>query len=153
MKEVLKKLIKVQQELKVGKDKSALGGRYHYRSAEDILAEVKPILKKHNCILTITDKVLHYEDSGSNISKGIDKFGKETTSKTSASRYYIVSTATLYDVDSGECIYVESNAREDTEKLGVDVAQLTGSATSYARKYAMGGLFLIDDNEKDVDEK
>jgi hypothetical protein len=152
MKNILNKLIKIQQELKVGKEKTAMGGRYSYRSADDILAEVKPILKKNNCVLTISDKVTHFKDEGSNISKGLDRFGKENTSKNSASRYYIVSTATLYDVESGESISVESNAREDTEKTGMDVAQLTGSATSYARKLALGGLFCLD-NEKDVDDK
>ena len=152
MKEVLKKLFKIQQELKVVKDKSALSGRYYYRSAEDILTEVKPILKKNNCVLTVSDFITHFQDSGSNIKKDIDKFGKETNSKTSASRYYVVSTARLYDVESGEFISVDSNAREDIDKLGMDVAQLTGSATSYARKLALGGLFCLD-NEKDVDEK
>ena len=152
MKEVLKKLIKIQQELKVGKDKSAMGGRYNYRSAEDILAEVKPLLKENNSVLTISDKVIHFQDSGDNIKKEIDKKGEPITSKTSASRYYIVSTATIFDVESGEFISVDSNAREDNERLGMDVAQLTGSATSYARKLALGGLFCLD-NEKDIDEK
>ena len=152
MKEVLNKLIKIQQELRVGKDKSAMNGRYNYRSAEDILAVVKPLLKEFNCVLTISDKVIHFKDDGDNIKKEIDKKGEPVTTKTSASRYYIVSTATIYDVDSGEFISVDSNAREDTDKLGMDVAQLTGSATSYSRKLALGGLFCLD-NEKDVDEK
>jgi hypothetical protein len=151
MKEILKKLNKIQQELKVGKDKVAMG-RYNYRSTDDILKAVKPLLKENNCVLTIIDNVEHFEDTGVNIIKEIDKKGEPIISKTSNSRYYIISIAKLYDVESGELIETSGNAREDFEKKGMDVAQITGSATSYARKLALSGLFCLDD-EKDIDEK
>jgi len=151
MKEILKKLNKIQQELKVGKDKVAMG-RYNYRSTDDILKAVKPLLKENNCVLTIIDNVEHFEDTGVNIIKEIDRKGEPIISKTSNSRYYIISIAKLYDVESGELIETSGNAREDYEKKGMDVAQITGSATSYARKLALSGLFCLDD-EKDIDEK
>jgi len=152
MKQVLNKLMKIQQSLKVGKDKSAMSGRYNYRSAEDILAEVKPLLRENNCVLILSDRVDHYEDTGINIKKEIDNKGEPVITKASVSRFYIVCNAILYDVESGESINAQGNAREDCDKKGMDVAQLTGSATSYARKLALGGLFCLD-NEKDIDDK
>ena len=148
---IIKKLVSIQQELKVGKDRSALQGRYHYRSADDILAAVKPLLKKHKCALVISDDIVHFADEGKNYSKGLDKFGKETITSYAASRFYIKAEAVLYCEETGESIESTGLARENFEKIGMDVAQLTGSSSSYARKYALGGLFGLDD-ESDADD-
>lgn len=124
------KLVKVQQELKAPKDSYNSFGKYKYRSCESILKAVKPILSKEQLVLILSDKV---EPCGS--------------------RIYIKAKATLIDVESGGHVSVESYAREDENKKGMDGAQITGSASSYARKYALNGLFAIDDTkDADTDE-
>ena len=148
---ILTKLNKVQEEIKVLKDKNAMG-RYNYRSAEDILTEVKPLLKKYKLVLVVDDEIIHFQDEGVSIYQGLDRKGEKETKKESLSRYYIKATATLYDIESGEFIFSSANAREVHEKLGMDGAQLTGSSSSYARKYALSGLLCLDDN-RDIDEK
>ena len=127
----LQKLLKVQAELKAPKGQYNSFGKYKYRSCEDILEAVKPHLEKQKLVLTLTDEVL--EISG---------------------RFYVKSTATILDAESdnviSNSICSEAYAREDETKKGMDGSQITGGASSYARKYALNGLFLIDDT-KDAD--
>ena len=125
MKELILKLNKIQGELNAPKNQRNNFGGYNYRSCEDILEAVKPLLKETGLVLTITDDM-------------VDVGG----------RIYVKATATITD---GE--HSQSNsafAREAEAKKGMDEAQITGSASSYARKYALNGLFCIDDN-KDLD--
>ena len=122
----MKELIKIQTELKAPKWNYNNFGKYKYRSAEDILEAVKPVLSKHNCYITISDDVI--ELSG---------------------RFYIQATATITN-DKWESEDVVAYAREPEIKKGMDVSQITGSSSSYARKYALNGLFAIDDT-KDAD--
>ena len=117
------KLLAIQHELKVPKGRTNRFGGYTYRSAEDILTAVKPLLKKHNTVLTITDT--------------LEQIGE---------RYYVKATATLADVKSDQYISVDGYGRETQERQKYDESQLTGAASSYARKYALNGLFLIDDS-------
>jgi hypothetical protein len=103
-------------------------GKYKYRSAEDIIEAVKPILFKNNCALLISDEIVQVAD-----------------------RVYVKATAMLIDENNEELpIKVYGWAREEEVKKGMDAAQITGSASSYARKYALNGLFAIDDT-KDAD--
>ena len=152
MKEVLNKLLNIQQELKVPKNKEALGGRYSFRNTDDILKTVKPLLQKNKCIITLSDEVLHFKDEGVYISSSIDNKGEPVKVKKSLSRYYVKTTVILYCIESGNSITVNAVSRESREKKGMDAAQLTGSSSSYSRKYALSGLFALDD-EKDLDEK
>lgn len=128
---VYKKLIEVQQELKAPKNQRNTFGNYNYRSAEDILEALKPILAKHEATVFISDKVVVKENSWA----------------------YIEATATFVDIETGESISTTAFAREAENKKGMDPSQITGSASSYARKYALNGLLLIDDNkDADTDE-
>ena len=120
---VYKKLIKVQTELKAPKNQRNTFGNYNYRSAEDILEALKPILVKHEATVFISDKVVVKENNCA----------------------YIKATATFVDIETGESISTTAFAREAENKKGMDPSQITGSASSYARKYALNGLFLIDD--------
>lgn len=121
----MKELIEIQSELKAPKNQRNTFGNYNYRSAEDILEAVKPLLKKHGCHLTISDEMIQLGD-----------------------RYYVKATATLAkDADS---ISTTAYAREEENKKGQDSSQITGSTSSYARKHALNGLFCIDDT-KDAD--
>lgn len=121
------KLNNIQSSLKVAKDQFNAFGKYKYRSCEDILEAVKPLLKEYKCILTISDVI-----------------------KNIGERYYVEATATLTDIEDGTQISVSASAREDESKKGMDSSQLTGSTSSYARKYSLNGLFAIDDT-KDAD--
>lgn len=121
------KLANIQQELKAPKNQRNNFGGYNYRSCEDILESVKPLLKKHDCTLTISDELIHIGE-----------------------RYYIRADAKLTDVKTGEVYINSAYAREEESKKGMDAAQITGTASSYARKYALNGLFSIDDT-KDPD--
>jgi hypothetical protein len=123
----MEKLILIQSELKAPKAQFNKFGNYAYRNAEDILEALKPLLKKYNCLLTISDWVQHIGEN----------------------RIYVQATATFTD-DEGKTIEVTALARESESKKGMDEAQITGAASSYARKYALNGLFLIDDT-KDAD--
>jgi len=124
---ILKKLIGIQGELKAPKNQKNTFGKYNYRSCEDILEAVKPLLVKREIVLTITDAVVSIDG-----------------------RFYVEATASLMDVETGETISTKSLAREEETKKGMDGAQITGAASSYARKYALNGLFAIDDT-KDAD--
>ena len=122
------KLVKIQAELKAPKNQTNNFGKYKYRSAEDIIEAVKPILFKNNCALLISDEIIQV-----------------------AERIYVRATAMLIDENNEELpIQVYGWAREEEVKKGMDAAQITGSASSYARKYALNGLFAIDDT-KDSD--
>lgn len=125
---VYKKLIEVQQELKAPKNQRNTFGNYNYRSAEDILEALKPVLAKHEATVFISDKVVVKENNWA----------------------YIEATATFVDIETGESVSSNGYAREAETKKGMDPSQITGSASSYARKYALNGLLLIDDN-KDAD--
>ena len=122
------KLVKIQAELKAPKNQMNAFGKYKYRSAEDIIEAVKPILFKNNCALLISDEIVQVAD-----------------------RVYVKATAMLIDESNEDLpIKVFGWAREEEVKKGMDAAQITGSASSYARKYALNGLFAIDDT-KDAD--
>ena len=125
------KLLEIQSRLKAPKDKKNTFGGYTYRSCEGILEALKPLLKETKTALLITDSVELIGD-----------------------RFYILATATLTDAETGTQIAQATGyAREADAKKGMDDAQLTGSASSYARKYALNGLFAIDDNkDADTDE-
>lgn len=115
----------IQSELIVPKGQYNSFGKYNYRSAEDILEALKPILKKHNAAITLSDDITYIEG-----------------------RHYVEASVTLYA--EGEAIGTKALAREEESKKGMDGSQITGTASSYARKYALNGLFAIDDN-KDAD--
>jgi hypothetical protein len=127
MKEINIKLMNIQQELKAPKGQYNSFGKYAYRSCEDILEGVKPLLKKEKVVLTISDELQYI-----------------------GNRYYIKATATLIDTESEATISNSAYAREEETKKGMDGSQITGASSSYARKYALNGLFGIDDN-KDSD--
>ncbi len=121
------KLLKIQQELKVPKNQYNLYGDYNYRSCEDIVNALKPLLSAESIFMYISDT--------------IEQFGD---------RYYIKATVILTDCESGEKIENTAFAREPVSRKGMDESQITGTASSYARKYALNGLFCIDDT-KDAD--
>lgn len=120
-------LLIIQQELNVPKGRFNSFGKYKYRSCEDILVAVKPLLGKTNSTLNLSDEMVAV-----------------------GNRIYVKATATLLTED-GKTYRASAYAREDETKKGMDGAQITGSASSYARKYALNGLFSIDDT-KDTDE-
>ena len=124
---IYEKLSNIQNELKCNKNQFNKFGGYAYRSCEDILEAVKPLLKKEKVVLTISDELQYI-----------------------GNRYYIKATATLIDTESEATISNSAYAREEETKKGMDGSQITGASSSYARKYALNGLFGIDDN-KDSD--
>ncbi len=127
MKNVALKLLKIQQELKAHKSQFNDFGKYNYRSCEDILEALKPLLAKNNVTVFLADNLEHL-----------------------GNRFYVKATATIFDIETGEAIETTAYAREEETKKGMDGSQITGSSSSYARKYALNGLFCIDDN-KDSD--
>lgn len=124
---IYEKLLKIQEELKVPKGQYNSFGKYKFRSCEDILEAVKPICIKNKATLILYDNIVQKEN-----------------------RYYIEAIAKLIDVEDGSYIEGKAYARESNEKKGMDDSQVTGTASSYARKYALNGLFNIDDT-KDAD--
>ena len=127
---IYEKLMNIQQELKAPKGQYNSFSNFKYRSCEDILESVKPLLAKYKCILTISDT--------------LENIGE---------RYYIKATATLKDIEKDGFIENIAYARESLEKKGMDDSQITGATSSYARKYALNGLFAIDDTkDADTDE-
>lgn len=124
---VNEKLLAVQKELKAPKGQYNSFGRYNYRSCEDILEGVKPLLSKHKATLYISDS--------------LELIG---------TRFYVKATVKFVDVETNESIENSAYAREEELKKGMDSSQVTGATSSYARKYALNGLFLIDDT-KDAD--
>lgn len=121
------KLLAVQSELKCNKSQYNAFGKYYYRNAEDILEAVKPLLAKVKATITINDEIVNI-----------------------ANRVYVKATAKIIDIESGEVVETNAYAREPENKKGLDESQITGSTSSYARKYALNGLLLIDDT-KDSD--
>ena len=121
----MKELIAIQSELKAPKNQRNNFGNYQYRSAEDILEALKPLLKKYNCYLTLSDELVNIGD-----------------------RYYIKATATIYSEKTS--VSVTAYAREEESKKGMDGSQISGASSSYSRKYSLNGLFLIEDT-KDSD--
>ena len=129
-KTIYEKLLAVQNELKAPKDKRNNFGGYNFRSCEGILEAVKPLLQEQGLMLTIKDEVVNIGD-----------------------RYYVKATVLLDDISSNGEIAITALAREEEAKKGMDASQITGTASSYARKYALNGLFLIDDTkDADTDE-
>ena len=128
---IYEKLMNIQQSLNAPKAQYSEFGDFHYRSCEDILEAVKPLLKENKCVLNVQTRPMHIGE-----------------------RYYIEAIATLADCEnSEEAISVVASAREAEKKSKFDDAQLTGSTISYASKYALNGLFGIDDNkDADTDE-
>lgn len=122
-KSLVKLLQEVQTELKAPKSQYNSFAKYHYRSQEDILEAVKPLLAKRGLALTLNDEIVQF-----------------------GTRVYVKATATLYG-EMDKSFKVEAYAREPEEKKGMDESQITGTASSYARKYALNGLFAIDDTE------
>lgn len=123
-------LMAVQSELKAPKGQKNTFGNYSYRSAEDILEAVKPLLKVNGLYLNISDDVVLIGD-----------------------RYYVKATVTVVDIATGEAASSTAFAREAAEKKGMDASQVTGATSSYARKYALNALFGIDDTkDADTDE-
>ena len=121
------KLSVMQSKLKAPKNQYNSFGKYNYRSCEDILEGLKPLLLEYKATVTLSDEIKQIGD-----------------------RYYLEATATFVDTEKGDKIEVKALAREDETKKGMDLAQVTGSVSSYARKYALNGLFAIDDT-KDSD--
>lgn len=118
----MKELIAIQSELKAPKSQFNKFGGYKYRKAEDILEAVKPLLNEQKCTLTITDDIVMV-----------------------GNRIYVKATANIKN-EKGECETTNGWAREEETKKGMDGSQITGASSSYARKYALNGLFAIDDN-------
>lgn len=124
----MKHLVAIQSKLKATKGRWNSFGKYHYRSCEDILESVKPLCAAEGCVLLIGDELVQVGE-----------------------RYYIKATATLKTPDAE--FVTTGYAREADDKKGMDASQITGTASSYARKYALNGLFCIDDNkDADTDE-
>lgn len=141
-------LLKIQRELDVPKGLYNSFGKYSYRSCELILATVKPLLEKYNCTLTLTDTIICLGDRD-NQNPIFDKDNNLLAIRITGNRYYIKATATFTDSERN-ITTVDGWAREEDDKKGMDGSQITGSSSSYARKYALSGLFLLDD-EKDAD--
>ena len=125
----MKELLQIQNELKAPKGQYNSFGKYKYRSCEDILEAVKPLCVKYGVIITLSDEIVQVGE-----------------------RYYIKATANLSKEGCSD-VSVTAYARETLEKKGMDDSQITGTASSYARKYALNGLFCIDDTkDADTDE-
>ena len=122
------KLLAIQMQLKVPKDQYNDYGKYNYRSGEGILEAVKPLAATQGTLVIMTD--------------AIEQIGN---------RYYIRATASLVDIETGEQISVNALAREQEDKKSYDASQITGASSSYARKYALSGLFAIGDGSNDPD--
>lgn len=124
---IYEKLAQIQDLLFVPKDQRNDFGKYNYRTCEDILKAIKPIIKDAGCVLMITNELINV-----------------------GNRNYVEATVVLRELETGEELISKAQAREEEEKKGMDGSQITGASSSYARKYALAGLFCID-NEKDSD--
>ncbi len=124
---VYEKLANVQSALKAPKGQYNSFGKYKYRSCEDIVESVKPLLKQNGLLLTLSDEIVLIGD-----------------------RFYVKATAIVTDIKDGGYVDVCAFAREEESKKGMDGSQVTGASSSYARKYALNGMFAIDDT-KDSD--
>lgn len=128
-KSIFTKLMHIQTKIKAPKNLYNSFGKYKYRNAEGICEAVKPFLTEEDCALILTDSIVEV-----------------------GGRVYVEATATLVDNEFGNRVSVSAMAREAEEKKGMDESQITGTASSYARKYALNGLFLLDDT-KDADSE
>lgn len=126
---IAEKLMRIQTQIKAPKNLYNSFGKYKYRNAEGICEAVKPYLEKEKCSLILADEIIEV-----------------------GGRVYVKAEAVLTDIETGECSVVTAYAREASEKKGMDESQITGTASSYARKYALNGLFLLDDT-KDADSE
>jgi hypothetical protein len=126
---VQEKLLDVQLKLKAPKNQYNIFGKYNYRNCEDIQEAAKPLMREVNALLMVGDKLVQIGD-----------------------RFYVEATARFIDCESLEELNNTAYAREELEKKGMDASQITGCASSYARKYALNGLFCIDD-VKDSDSQ
>ncbi len=124
---IYRKLKEIQGAVKAPKSQYNSFGKYSYRSAEDILEALKPLLQEKECVLMLNDEIIEM-----------------------GNRFYVQATAILFDVEEGKSIFTRALAREEEVKKGMDGSQVTGAASSYARKYALNGLFCLDD-QKDSD--
>lgn len=124
---IYNKLSEIQKNLIAPKGQRNDFGKYNYRSCEDIVKALKPLLDENNCVCYMTNEMEQIGD-----------------------RIYVKAIVKLVDLDSGESIVTTAHAREEQDKKGMDGSQITGASSSYARKYALSGLFMID-NEKDSD--
>ena len=124
---IYEKLSQIQEELFVPKNQMNDFGGFNYRSCEDILKAVKPLCKANKCVLLMDSEVI-----------------------TSDGKTHVLATALLHDLEDGSEIKSTASAREEEQKKGMDGSQISGACLSYARKYALAGLFCID-NEKDSD--
>lgn len=128
---IYEKLAKIQQDLKVGKTQRNTFGGYNFRNCSDILEAVKPLLKKYNCLILLSDKINYIGESN-----------------------YVTATATIIDCEDGnQILFNEASAREPETLKGQSPAQITGGSSSYARKYALSGLLAIDDSTTDPDNR
>ena len=142
----MKELLVIQSQLKAPKSQYNNFGHYNYRSCEDILEAVKPLLLEQKCVLILSDEV---KEVGSRYHIIANDEKKGTHIDYDGTRVYVEATATIIN-EAGDKISVKALAREEVVKAGMDASQITGAASSYARKYALNGLFAIDDN-KDSD--
>lgn len=124
---IYEKLSAIQNEMRVPKNRKNKSMGYTYRNCEDIEVAAKPVCQKHKTAFTVSDEIVLIGE-----------------------RYYVKATASLFDFESDGVVRVTASAREMINKKGIDDAQLTGATSSYARKYALCGLFALDD-EKDAD--
>nr|UVX75191.1 MAG: ERF superfamily protein [Bacteriophage sp.] len=120
---MIKNLSKIQNEMNVKKGRYNKFGKYYYRSCEDILQAAKEVCCKYGCYVNVTDTIEYIEG-----------------------RFYVKATAKVVDIETGESETATAFAREEENKKGMDDSQLTGATSSYARKYALCGLFAIDDS-------
>lgn len=120
---MIKNLSKIQNEMNVKKGRYNKFGKYYYRSCEDILQAAKEVCGKYGCYVKVSDEIIFIEG-----------------------RFYVKATAKVIDIETGESEVSTAFAREENAKKGMDDAQLTGATSSYARKYALCGLFAIDDS-------
>lgn len=124
---IYEKLSQIQGKLFVSKGQYNDFGKFNYRTCEDILTKAKPIVREFGCVLTMTNELIHVGD-----------------------RNYVEATVILRELETGEEIVSKAQAREEETKKGMDGSQITGASSTYARKYALAGMFCID-NEKDSD--
>lgn len=127
--EIYKKLLSIQQSLKVTKSKENKFGGYQYRSAEQILEAVKPLLQEQGCVIFSSDEIRNVGESN-----------------------YVITTVNFVDAETGDSLQVSATAREDIAAKGMSASQMSGSCSSYSKKYALQNLFAIDNN-KDADDE
>lgn len=131
MRSIYTKLLNIQNELKAPKSQYNTFGKFYYRNCEDIQEGLKPLLVKNNATIIISDEIVQVDN-----------------------RIYVKATVSFIDVETGESITNTAFAREEESKKGMDGSQVTGATSSYARKYALNGLFCIDDSrDPDNDNK